>query len=256
MAGQPFSHLKTDGNYIFGTDALHGREHLTARVTIAIAGWSIVQAHLGNAFAELIGGKTPVAMSMYAAFDSFAVQRQLLITAVEELLPKRYSEVFRLTLKVIEVAGKERHRFAHWIWGGSTDPKFSTKILLLVEPRHSWRVRVAAIRRAKGIPKEDLSFFVMPRLDPKEIRAYTADDLERVGRQMELAWRYAHALSDLVASKPKRRLEIRRALLAQPEIHRAYDEARRRSAKVTKADSKPTHRSKPARRKSVIAKHK
>lgn len=257
MSGQPFSKIGADGNYAFGTDILGGREHLTALVTTAIAGWSSVQAFLGHTFAELIGGKTPVTMSMYAAFDSFAVQRQMLLTAAKELLPERHYEVFRLTLKVVEAAGIERHRFAHWLWGISTDPKFSTKILLLVDPRHSWKVRVANIRHwrrpAKNVLWQEIN---QPRLDPSEIRAYTAADLGRVCRQMEVAARLAAALSDLVRAKPKQRLLIRRALLAQPQIRQARDVEFRRETKTKKAPPKPPRLSSRARREAALARRK
>lgn len=251
---KPFSKTGADGNYIFGSHLLGGREHLTARVTEAIGGWSSVQASLGHTFAELIGGKTPVTMSMYAAFDSFKVQRQMLLTAAEELLPLRHYEVFRITLRIIERVAIERHRFAHWLWGVSTDPKFSTKLLLLVDPRHSWEVRVANIRHwQRPAPNIVVQTVTQPRLDPSQIRAYTADDLERVCRDMRTAVHLAAVLFELVRARPRRRLLIRRSLLASPQIRLAHDAERRKKAKVKKAPQKPRRLSKRARREAALA---
>lgn len=239
MPGQPFSKIRSNGNYAFGTDLLGSRPDLMTLVGIAIAGWSVAQAHLGNTFAALLGAKHPVTMSIYAAFDSFMVQRQILVTAANELLPKRYAAIFRATLKIIEKAAKDRNRLAHWIWGVSVDPEISTKVLLLANPRHVWATRVKAIRHVKR-SKMDIhrAHLTQPRLDPREIEAWTKDDLVRTCRQMEQAWRLANALDQLVDAEPARRRQIYRQLLDVPEIRAVHDREQRPKSKRRKVPPK------------------
>lgn len=237
MAGQPLSTLRTNGNYFFGTDVLVPRPNSMALISIAVAGWSITEAHLGNAFAALIGATKPVTMDMYCAFDSFAVQKRLLVTAATRILPKRYSDIFRATLVVLERAATERHKFAHWIWGASADPKFSDT-LLLADPVYFWKLRVARIRHMRRFERSgDYSqmHLTTPRLDLKLILAYREPDLRRVCKQMELSWRYADALCELVSSKPPRRQQIYRQLLGQADIRQALEKDRQHHTKRKKA---------------------
>lgn len=261
MSGQPLSTLGTNGNYFFGTDALPSQyvRHLTALAMTAMASWSHVQGYLGTTFGTLIGGKTPVTMSMYAAFDSFAIQREMLLTAASEMLPKRYSDAFRATLIVLERAAKERHRFAHWLWGTSGDPAFSQKILLLVDPRHLWKMRVERYRhwrRFRG-KEADVQFHVTyPQLDQKLIVAYREDDLKAVCAQMDRAWQYAFALDMLAGATPIGRREIYRRLVAQPEIRQALDGLRPKKTKSKKAVPKPRRVSRRARREAALARRR
>lgn len=257
MAGQPLSTLGANDNYVFSTDALPSRPDLMVAAMQVIVAWSYVQTQLGHAFGTLIGAKKPVTMSMYAAFDSFVVQRQMLITAATEILPKRYSEVFRATLIVLERAAKERHRFAHWMWGTTTDPKFSTKVLLLADPRDWWKVRVARYRhsrRFKGDPVQ--AIITRPYLDQKRILAYNLDDLAGVLAQMEKAWSYATALDQLAGATSVGRRELYRRLVAQPEIRQALDKERPKKTRSKKVPPRRRRVSPRARREAALARRR
>lgn len=242
MAGQPLSTLGTNGNYMFGTTPLHSRPELMALVANAIAGWAAAEANLGNAFAAFIGSKKPVAMEIYAAFDSFAVQRRMLIAAATNLLPKRYSEIFGCTLTVLERAAKERHKFAHGIWGVSADPKFSTKILLLADPKDFWNLSVARYRHFLRFQKGGDHFraqLTMPRIDLKLVVAYRKADLVMVCDQMERSYQYATALCLLASAKPPQRRQLFRQLLNQPDIRQVFEKRHPKHAKPKKADPPP-----------------
>ena len=226
MVGQPLTTLHTNGNYMFGTTPLLSHPGLMALVANAIAGWAVTESHFGNAFAGLIGSKRPVTMEMYAAFG-FAVQKRLLITAATEILLKRYGDIFRCTLSVLERSAKERHRFAHGIWGVSADPDFSAKILLLADPKDFWRMSVKRLRyfRQKGLDVQ--AKINAPRIDLKLIRAYRKSDLEKVCEQMEQSWQYANALCLMINSKAAVRQNVYRKLASQPAIAATLEKDRR-----------------------------
>ena len=114
---QPFSQVSKSRDYVLGNDILGSKPELGALVAKVIAGWSITEAHLGNAFAALIGARLPAAMSMYAALRSFDAQRDVFNAAARELMPKRYADIVEVTITVISREARERHKFAHWIWG-------------------------------------------------------------------------------------------------------------------------------------------
>lgn len=256
MPGQPLANLRLRGDYGFSdhriTDA---PSELMALVARSIAHWSLAQAHLGNAFAELVGAKSGATVSMYASFDNFQVQRVMLLTAAKELLPKRYSDTFSATLTVIERAAKERHRFAHWVCGAFSNSAHRD-ILLLADPKDMWRVRSAAVRHFRKFKVWEHGDATQPDLDPRKILAYRESDLKGILEQIERAEYYAYALSFLARSKPRVRLPVLRLLLDQPDIRSAYDTARQKETKSKKAPQKPPRVSKRARREAALVRRR
>lgn len=256
MAGQRLSNLHIEADYHFNPLALHmGPRDLLAFACQIIASWSSVQAHLGNAFAEMVGARSRATVIMYSSFDSFAVQRQMLVTAATELLPKRDSEVFRATLTVIERAAKERHRFAHWIYGSFLNAE-NDNILLLADPKHVWRLRVATIHYRRRRIKTGDAARTQPRLDRRDIWAYKTADIRRVLDQVDAAERHAWMLQLLAFARSKERPHIRRRLLSEPQIRLALDAERQRKSKPKKAPPRPPRVSKRARREAALARRK
>lgn len=173
--------------------------------------------------------RSPSSVNIYASFDSFAVQRQMLVSAATELLPKRSVDVFRATLTVIERAAKERHRFAHWVWGSFIDHELKDRYVLLADPKHLWRLRVRQMKhhRRHG-PGEATASATAPAIDRRQIIVYREDDLLRIRQQMMVAEVLAFGLQSLVRAKSKRLLGIQRQLLAQPDVRTEFDKLRLR----------------------------
>ena len=115
MTAQRASRVKWNGNHIFGNEVLVNMPEHGSIVAATIAGWAITEAHPGRIFGTLIGGRQPVALSMYSVARSFDIQRDLLLAAVDEIMPKRYAALFRAALVVLRRAALHRHRFAHWV---------------------------------------------------------------------------------------------------------------------------------------------
>jgi hypothetical protein len=225
LPAQPASHVKWNGNYFFGSDVLINLPDHGCLVAAVIAGWAATETNLGRMFAELIGAKQPVTLSMYAAARSFEVQRDLLQAAVDEILPKRYATLFKAALVVLNRAAKQRHNFAHWIWGASADP--GLQALLLVEPKHFWNLAAEDIRFWKRISKkaptarENPMPFILnpPKLDHKHIVVYRLKDLREVHEQIEQAFRIADAFRQIVDAKDSRRHAIYKWINSEPQIH-------------------------------------
>lgn len=246
-------HIKEERD--FGPLALRSASpELMAIVADVIARWSLIQVLLGNTFAELVGARSPATVEMFASFDSFATQRLMLLTGARELLPKRYADIFRVTLTVVERAAKERHRFAHWIFGTILQPGPTKEMLLLADPKHIWKLRHKQIRHFQRFKSE--AHATQPRLDLREIWVYRKDDLLKVKQQMMTAEKLAYGLGDLVCSTPRRRLEITRQLRAQPDIRLVLDSERQRKTNSPKAVRKPRPLSSRARREAALAKRK
>lgn len=240
MSGQPLSTLHTNGNYLFGTSVLGGIQEQVALAARVIAGWSIVEMELGHAFAGLIGAKTPAAMEMYAEFESFAVQKRMLLSAAEHTLANRYSRLTRVTLSVIDRYASERHRFAHWVLGASADPKFSRELLLAADPKHFWRTTVARFKywKRKRTERNHLPAVLMqPKIDLENIVAYRNADLLRICAHIETTYFYAVTLRHLF-EKPSQRQSLYRLLTDQPDIAQALEKDRRNHAKRKQADRK------------------
>ncbi len=207
----------------------------------AIAGWSSVEVHLGDAFATLIGAKKRATMEMYAAFDSFAVQRQMLVTAAENTLPKRYSQILKCTLTVLNKHALNRHKFAHCVWGTTPDPTLADG-LILVSPEHFWRLRIKRIRhwsKAKATPNQLVALIKNPKLDPEVMFVYRKKELEKICEQMEQAYIYAEAVCRLASSKTSVRRDAYNWLRNQSEIHEALEKDRQRQQKSRIAGQKP-----------------
>lgn len=256
MTGQPLANLHIKGETDFGTLGIQfSSSELMGIVAKVIAQWSLTQAHLASAFAELIAPRSPAAVSIYASFDSFAVQRQMLLTAAAEMLPKRSADVLRALLVVAERAAKERHRFAHWVWGTILGQEAGERILLLADPKQLARLRARQIRHFRKFKRDTRTAFVtQPRLDPKEILAYREADLLRVWNQARWAEVCAFEIECLVRAKPKQRLERQRKLLAQPQFRAEFDKLRPKKTTRSKAVRKPPRVSRRARRDAALAK--
>jgi hypothetical protein len=231
MTAQPASNHKWNGNYVFGNNVLTNMPDHGSLVAAVIAGWSVTEATLGRAFAMSIGARQPVSMSMYGAARSFDVQRDLLLVAVKEVMPKRYAELAAATLVVINRAAIHRHRFAHWVWGASADPGLVA--LLLVEPRNFWNLTAAQHRfwRTHGKRQSDtkaLAFFhpSFPQLSHDHIFVYRMKDLISIRDEIERAFKMADALRDLVDPKSRRRQTIARWHRSQEDVRLALEKAK------------------------------
>ncbi len=227
MQAQRGSQSQWDGQCFFGTDALTKFPELGALVAATIAGWSMVEAHLGRMFGSLIGAKRPVTMSMYSAVRSFEVQRDIIKAASVELLPRRYAMLVSACLDVMLAASKTRHRFAHWVWGASTDP--SLPALLLVDPRHFWSLHVAQVRhwndrRGKNaIERVGPYTFknTIPKLNLYDVWVYTQPSLIHEKERIDRSYRIAEALRQLVISDVARRREVYRWICSEHDIEAA-----------------------------------
>lgn len=256
MTGQPLSSLKAKGEAVFGPLGIdNGPPELMAIVAKVIAEWSLAQAHLASAFAEIIGSRSPATVSIYASFDSFSVQRQMLLTSASELLPQRTFDVLRALLIIVERAAKERHRFAHWVWGSLLADELSEKLLLLADPKQLTRMRAKQISHFNKLKSDTRkAHATQPRLGPKDIIAFREADLRRSWRQMRWAAACAFEIECLVRIAPKQWLERQRKLLAQPLVRAEYHKLRPRRTRRPIAAPKSLRVSSRGRREAALAK--
>jgi hypothetical protein len=231
---QRASNTKWNGSSDASFNGFAAFPELTARAALIINGWSTIEAHLGRVFGTLIGAKQPATMSMYSAVRSAEVQRDIFKAACTELLPIRYAKLAHACLDVIHRASGTRNRLAHWIWSVSTDP--AIEALLLVEPRHLWKVHARQIRHIKN---ERLRRRIgaaefwnrMPVVAADEIWMYTVTDLKREVEAIEYAGRIADGLRLLVDSDVLRRRTIYRWLNAEPDLQKALRDIQKKRSK-------------------------
>lgn len=225
MCPQIASNVKWNGNYVFGSDTLSARPELASIVAATISAWAITETHLGRAFAHLIGAKQPVSMNMYAAVRSFDVQRDMIIVAAREVLPRRYAILFEASLNVIKKASSDRNKFAHWIWGGSADPEMAA--LLLVEPKHFWSLAVKQAHhskfKAKAADSPLISLLSPPKIDLEDIYVYQLNDLQEARNRVERAFWIAEGLRRLVFVNAAQRRSIYTGLCSEPDIQKAVE---------------------------------
>lgn len=256
MAPQPLSTIKSSGNYIFGNDVLTNNPELGSLVSRAIAGWAIIEAHLGHAFATLVGPKQNAALSMYFALRSFEIQRTLLETLIDEKLPKRTRRILRATIAVICREASTRHKFAHYIWGRSTDPGLSTEALFLVEPKYLWQLRVRRLAHAKKYHRKPnpMALISYPWLNRAIVSVWRKTDLEEACEKMEIAFGYASVLERVISLKGQQRTRAQRLLTQIPEIRsqlrRMFPTGKRRPHSSQKSRHKSPG-AKRARRKAI-----
>lgn len=238
MCAHPATKVKWNGNYLFGSDVMLQRPHLSCLVANVIAGWSVTETHLGRTLATLIGAKQPVTMSMYEAVRSFEVQRALLVAAANDVLPTRYAALFEVSLSVLTRAAQDRNKFAHWVWGASADPELDA--LFLVEPKHFWKLAVAQIKHwnktqpvasAKRIARQQIHQFNMdqPKLEREHIYVYRIKDLQDARSRVERAFWIAEHLRKLASSKGAPRRAIYHRLCSEPEIQKALADRKKKA---------------------------
>ena len=166
---------------------------------------------------------------MYSAIESFAVQKTLLLTAAQTVLPKKYFNIFRVTMGILNRSVDHRNKFAHGIWGVSQDPDLRDA-LLLVAPKHFWKMRAQRINHYRQFLRHDnpaKALLPYPNLDMTKVFVYRRQDLVEICEEIERAYDYAHALMNLVDSKPDRRKLVLRWLSAQPPIRQVLEKDRR-----------------------------
>lgn len=253
MPPQTLAKIRFSGNYVFGNQVLTNNPSSGALVARAIAGWAITEAHLGNVFAALLGAKQPVTMNMYAAFRSFEVQRRLLETAAQDLLPKRYAAMVLAVLVVLNRRANDRHKLAHWIWGAPVSDPHLADSLFLTEPRHFWRMRVARIRKfnrrwntRKGYFGNVLSGLAETAIKPEEIYVYKPENLKEICDAMERSFNVAQLLYRLIETKGAQRRQIYSLLNNESEIHLALQQQKKqRRADARKARRGPSQPDEP-----------
>jgi hypothetical protein len=256
MSPNPATKVKWNGNYVFGNDVLTAKPEHGSLVAAVIAGWSTTETHLGRAFATLIGAKTPVTMGMYEAVLSFQIQKDLLRIAANEVLPKRYAEVFDIALTVLNRASADRNKFAHWVWGASMDPELDA--LFLVEPKHFWSLSVSQIKFWKQTAKEKkreagfspiMHQIHQPKLNREHIFVYKIKDLQAAKDRVEQAFRIAERLRQVADLTGQRRLKIYHSLCSEPDIQRVLAD-RKKKGLLKSAPKIPSQQKKPSKKKS------
>lgn len=209
---QPGDRVKWSGRYHFGSTALASKSAMSQWIGIVISDWSGVDMNLGRILATILGTRSSIIMSVYSESRSYATQREILRKAADECLNKTDAGLLENLLGLLAPAASIRNKFAHGIWGISLDPKLDA--LLLVEQKDLFKLTIAQrrhIRRTRNSGPHDL-LTNMPQLNVSDIQIYRLNDLERAGKQLDLAYGMTEAFRSLVESDGDRRCRIRKYL--------------------------------------------
>ena len=106
-----------------------------ARVAETIALSAQAEVVRTDLLLALLGINARPAFAMFLALNSDRAQRDVIVTAAEEVLNDKMKTLFDAVIKYYEAAIKWRHRFAHDLWGMA--PELPDRLLLFPADRFS-----------------------------------------------------------------------------------------------------------------------
>ncbi len=217
---QPLYKASPGSQLIFGPTMLESRTHLASMIGQGISVWAYTETNWGNILAAIMHVDSSAAMRMYAAVEGFHNQRQMVRAVARSNLSGSDLEAFEDTFDAVNQSAKQRHRFAHWIWGVSEN---LPNDLLLMEPKEYWRLHGAMYDFERDNDVDSPSFVSnFPTFDRKKILVYTEKDITGVVRDMHTAYSLTKVLRDLLSTEPGQRHDhIYRRLYAFDRIRAA-----------------------------------
>lgn len=120
-------------------------EH-AAMVMQVIGHWSAIDQMLNALLADLLRLDVVVAMKMLQRVDNQSMRRQIVMTAVEHVLPSDQA-IVRATIRSTRASETRRNWFAHGVWG-ACDAEALADTVLLIDARELTR-RSALVRGAR-----------------------------------------------------------------------------------------------------------
>lgn len=161
---QPLSRVMPNANVTFGeNDTMQQRPELAVFVAECITQFANLESLLGLSLALILDANQKAVLAMYSAFDSRASQMKLLKAATESELEKLHSDIFdAIITHFVRPVMRDRDKFAHWVWGYSTD---LPDALLLMEPRERTPLHAEAINPTSPIAWDYSKIFVIRKDD-------------------------------------------------------------------------------------------
>lgn len=145
---------------------------LAALVAHAIAIWSLVEFTLGQIFVDILGAEIRPAFAMYSALNSERAKIDALTAAALSTLEGENRLLFQALMKIYESKGKQRHKFAHWIWAYC---ELTPDCLILIDPARMLEGHAIMTELMHGLTDSVLG---IPFSD--EWFAYSKPELERI----------------------------------------------------------------------------
>jgi hypothetical protein len=181
---QPLERMNPNASFILSTNAPKKYPHLAAQTCSIIAGWAWIEKELELLLIRTLRADDTPAIAMYSVLTSQSIQSLALDAAAKSVLNKEKYEIFSAVIGVVDAVHKERNKFAHWLWAESPE---LPDTLILVDPKTVVKRDVEALQILR--PKVGLTIFSDDFMDaflPDKSGAYvyTADDLDRIGRDM------------------------------------------------------------------------
>lgn len=231
---------KTRGHFILDENTAFKRRKHAVLIADAIHRSTLLDTQIGATLAFLLKLEAAPAMAMYEAVRNATAQVDTIRAVAKTKLGDEDAKLFADVLSIASRAQKDRHRFAHWLWGHYDDPAKKDSIFLM-EPEvlmYAWQ-SLASIDDVLTL--FDNGERLAPKLrTPLATMEYTLKTLRSVRARLDEAYllvmhfqMYAHIkLSGKNAPVAER---LRQLLLDQPaisELHKNREQGRRSKPKV------------------------
>lgn len=220
----PLSRVCPRGPYNFVTANLQKRPELMSLVGGCIAQWSIAEAHLGSFLVAITEAQARATLAMFSALNSNAAKVAMIEAAASAALPEDKLEMFEAILPLIRRAAKQRHKFAHHVWGVCDE---LPEALLLVDPQHTLNFVVTTTEFATGLQQAQSVGERYPEFSRDEIFVYRRSDFETYISETAEAAKLMHYLTIAVSTiwgKP----EFIEHLHARPAFQTALERLRKK----------------------------
>jgi hypothetical protein len=145
---QPLSRvLPKCTNIQFDADALQKYPQLATQIAVSIARWSTIEHRVGWLLIKMLGADAKPAYAMFSEIVSSALQVNVLKAAAKAALPEDDFRTFSIVTKVIVSQAKQRNKFAHGLWGISSQIEDG---LLLTDSEHIFKTEIELAQYKKN----------------------------------------------------------------------------------------------------------
>lgn len=214
---------------MFAPSSLSARADLAVKVAQTINAWAGAEAEMGQLLRSVTGGDARASMAMFLALQSAPAKLAALDAAVEVTLKGDQLRIYTGIMRLARRAAKQRHKFAHHIWGHCLE---LPDALLLIDPVDQLRKNLDVLTGpfaefvAEWMPQSTGVFRDIPSDDPIENRyvyVYRDADFDCAIKECHDV---AHMLRDLRWSiehqtrwnNPELAAQVLQRLLSRPEL--------------------------------------
>lgn len=143
--------------------------------------WAEIEAQLGRFLVTIMGSNAPATLAMFHAVQNSQAKIDMILAAAPAVLPPKKLEWWDAIAPLAIAAAKQRHQFAHHIWGLCHE---LPEALLLVDPRdrlsHTVEEHKLLNTLSKNPTSDELKEYEakLPKFPLEKVMVYLKKDFE------------------------------------------------------------------------------